>query len=539
MTTLRHQLLPIKAREKIIAGAQGIHEGGIDQCTKDSVNRLAKRYKYSLDEDQMIREVKAFKKRIDDFASGPFALSQFRRQAAKRFIDRIDTVAPAFEGRRYYLSYYELAGTSLTARHIIALVWNAIHDPAIIKDPQKTLEAERNFINHCYESQRAGNISDNKTREAKYDNHGTGFIFGLTTDSPSCMAGTLDRIVMTGSDIHPDIQIQFKNRTSLEMKLSCFICECLDEMLNSLEPIQKNYFIHQLKSLDEYDRLNKACELFPQLKENVKLKVQSEFGYFVADQGYQAQNILVYGVINEYFENRYMAPIEDTFFLKYEFNDAEKELQEFLYQKTDPNAPLIISAKDFYHEIKTAGNRASTADLPPLIEALKRTKRTIEFPQDSENFRLFGKLIHEKLLVRYKPSIRTIVIPQKQTCKRKIAGYALAFLGVALITASLYLSAVTFMGAMPITVAGVKLGLSAIATGYAIATVSGSLVGGIAAGIAADNLLKTPQPKIIKEPLVIHPLATASANFWQEINKNRASIQATTTNTRHTRKNSL
>jgi predicted phage tail protein len=169
--------------------------------------------------------------------------------------------------------------------------------------------------------------------------------------------------------------------------------------------------------------------------------------------------------------------------------------------------------------------------LPPLIEALQRTKKTIECPEDSENFRLFGNLINEKLLVRYKPSIRTIIVPQKQTCKRIIGGYALAFLGAALITTSLYFSAVTFMGATPLTMAGIKLGLSAISTGLAIATVSGLTLGGIAAGMTARQLLNTPKPKIIKEPPVMHPLAKTAANFWDEMKKNRVSTQAVTTNT--------
>jgi hypothetical protein len=331
MTTLRHSLLQKKAREKQIADDQGIHEGGIDQCTKESIIQLDKRYKRFLNEAQMIREVKAFKKRINNFASGPFALSRLRRQAAKRFIDRIDKIAPAFEGPRYNLSNYEFPGTHFSARYIIALVWKAIHDQSVIHDPQKILEAERNFINQCYESQRAENISQSKTNEDRYDNL-TGFIFNLTPDDPSCMGGTLDRIVMTGIHIHPDIQIQFKNRTSLEMKLACYICDSLDEQLNSCNPVQKKHLLHQLKCLDEYERLGLACEIFPALQKNVTKKVEIEFGYQVADQGFHARNILIYDVISDYFKNKYMAPIEDTFFLKYEFDDAEIELQELLYR---------------------------------------------------------------------------------------------------------------------------------------------------------------------------------------------------------------
>jgi len=503
--------MPREPRD-MIAGAHSASAGPTKEGVYKAVDKLAeKRYPNfsDADENAAIAGIKAFSKRIDEFkrTSGEDinGLSELKCGAAKRFIDRIDTVSKGYNRAPMNISE-QIAIGGRTARRVFALVWHAMHDPAVMQ-AEVIQQAERQFICQMYEIQRAYNIEE-EAQEAKFEAASSPKV---DPDKPSCDGGSYTRFVLALNNIHPDVQVSFVTRASLDRKLTFLICQSLQKYCDALSEQERRVFLQKLEAKDEYDRLQFAQGLIPNFLETVQMAATDEFG------DHRVEGITIAEAVNESFLNDKMPWVPDSFFDPYKFTDALNELRAEVAskQQSDPQNMLLPLANEMATHLGKVRIGASNQDLPLLTEALQKTKAVLG-DSSPENITAYGDMTG-RLLERY-PIEKKTNRQRSRSCGQIVASLALGIFGACLIGASIYLGVVTFAGATPLTVMGVKLGLgmiSAAAAGVAVGSTAlvGIILGVAGVAVAAQN----PGVDVIKTP---HhnpsPVGTSAVNFLKE-----------------------
>ncbi len=231
---------------------------------------------------------------------------------------------------------------------------------------------------------------------------------------------------------------------------------------------------------------------------------RSQFGEFVSSNTPDHSKVWVGDVISlRFFRNLNNAKIRDTYLdERLDIYRALDALGDAL--KKEEKSPLVPLAQILFETV----NRGDVVGIPQdlLMDALRKTTAVLSNPS-LENITAYGEWSKQFTQLPLQ------TVQKKLSPLQRMGGIVLAFMGVLLIAASLYLNAVTFFAATPITVFAVKLTLVGMSIGCATATIAScSVAGGVLGFLGTELLTKNPGTEQARPPL-----AVAVNNFWNEL----------------------
>ncbi len=207
------------------------------------------------------------------------------------------------------------------------------------------------------------------------------------------------------------------------------------------------------------------------------------------------------------------------------FEAAKEKLMTCITENEQKeNSFVVQSAKNLVTAMDGEKEHASSGKLHLFSRTLRQAEKCIKNPSPKNTRQFFG-LTHA-LIQKYPNKISSLQsnTPPKQkkrSCSGLVIAAALGFCGALIIAASIYLAAVTFFSATPISIAGIKVGLGLISAGAAAAAPAAGSVA--VSGLFGIRMLRkgarvayaATHKENAAEPITVtsHPIVKAAGDF--------------------------
>ncbi|WP_347251625.1 hypothetical protein [Legionella sp.] len=319
-----------------INGGQSTHTASVHKSVTESLQRLDCRYP-QININNNIEAIKEFSKKIN--AQTLPNTSELERKAAIRFIRRMDTL---FDNKE--------SGANLTIKHILALIWEGMHDEktGALKCDRQT--AEESFVKHLYEIQRGYNLDL------------TGKDMG-GEDKSICAGGTINKLTDTlNGGMHADVEIIYITKETAGEKLKALVKERVVAFIqNSPHKAELITQIDNLKTADELPTWDIPDLILNTIKDDVKKSFYAEF-----------QNSLSSVQLEEIF-------------IQYEYTSLDqtnyKQLNE---EKIPANIPGEMSSeKADVEEVSVRPEVNISQEVPEVINRETTNKEKTAIPQEN------------------------------------------------------------------------------------------------------------------------------------------------------------
>lgn len=347
----RQELAPGALTTRVVAPpvllneAQSTHTASVHKSVTESLQRLNRRYA-QMDIDKNIAAIKKFAQQIN--AQNLPETSQLEREAAIRFIARMDTMFGNKE-----------AGSKLTIKHILALVWEGAHDQknGALKCDIKTVE--ESFVKHLYEIQRGYNLD----------------LLGCDLggeDKPICAGGTINKLTDTlNAGIHEDVEIIYITKETAGEKLKAMMKEMVVAFVKNSS--QKEELITQInnsKTLDKVPTWNIPELILNEIQFEVKKSFFDEF-----------QSSLMPEQLEEIFSQyEFISLDEDSYKKLSEEKPPFNHITEEDEKAEIDEVSLYSNTNAFYQEVSLEAAATEQAELPAQINRQSQLK---DYPPSS------------------------------------------------------------------------------------------------------------------------------------------------------------
>lgn len=224
--------------------SQNTHIASVHHSTTASAIRLQERYAGSYSLDVEFKQIKAWANK--NLLENEHKLEESKIEMAQK------TVLSLMETTQ--LDYIDPA-SKISNKRLLALVWHAMHDEAVLTAPFK--EAEKQLIEMLYHVQRDSAIdqhgNDDQTKEAKV----------------MCRSGVFNKLIESLKGMHPDVEIIFIALENAGWKLSAVVKEEIGCYLKEKKPDTQ-----MLKAIKN----DGVVVVWDSIREKVSDRIFEEFG---------------------------------------------------------------------------------------------------------------------------------------------------------------------------------------------------------------------------------------------------------------------